>query len=146
MNFSLNWTGPRFVFAVGPSPSGNIPDSSPPGVQLLRSICFFFLLDMLGTDVHPRTSPARGTPYATPNHKTICRIFSDGSGAICARQHQREIPPIPRHSGRHFDTSLNPRNGQDHQLSVCSRSKRVHRGNARGTLDWTVSPILGTEK
>ena len=57
-------------------------------------------------------------------------IFSKGVDAICAQQLLQEIPPVPRHSRRRFDSSSTTRSG-DHRTPIGSRSRWGHRGDVQ---------------
>ena len=136
---SLNWTGPYKILAVGPCTSANTPGGSPLCAKLFGS-----------TLRHARRgcSPARfGTTLQalcqTPRPWRHAEVFASGVDAIRAQQFLQEVPPVPRHSRRRFDSSSTTRSGVDHRTPIGSRSRWDHRGYVQDALDGCFWTALG---
>ena len=124
---ALNWTGPYKVLAVGPCSAADTPDGSPLGSY------FFFLdlpSDLPGSDARRRVAIERCKPCANPHDS-------------CAQQFFQEVPAVPCHSRRRFDSPPTAGGGADHWSSFGTGARCRHRGAFQDALGGTLRTSLG---
>ena len=112
---ALNWTGPYKILPVIPAP--------PPRPRTVRAR---EQPPLFGSPFRPARfgrSSACGhrvlqTLRQPPRQREHAQIPTGGADAVRAQQFFQEVPAVPRHSRRRFDSSPTAGGGADHRSSV----------------------------
>ena len=139
---ALNWTGPYKVLAVGPCSATETPDGSPLESNLLYLDLPY---DLLGSDARRRVAIERCKPCANPHDSGPghAQIPTGGADAVRAQQFFQEVPTVPRHSRRHFDSPPTAGSGADHWPSVGTGARWRYCGAIQDALGGTLRTVLG---
>ena len=123
---ALNWTGPFKMLAVGPCSVAMTEDGSPLGSNLLY---LDLPSDPSGSDARRRVAIKRfKTLRQPPRQRERAQLPTGGADTVRAQPFSPEVPAVPRHSRRRFDSPSTAEGGEDHRLSVRTGARWRHRG------------------
>ena len=136
---ALNWTDPYKVLPVDPYSAAETPDGSPPGSNLL---CLDLPSDLPGSGAGRRVAIDRFKPCANPRQRGYAEIPTRGADAVRAQQSFQEVPAVPRHSRRRFNSPTTAGGGTDHWSSVGTGARWCHRGAIQDALGGTLRAFV----
>ena len=129
--------GPYKILAVGPCCVAETADGSPLGSNPLYLDPPSDLLGLKARRLQTLRQPSRQRGHA--------QIPTGEADAVNAQQFFQEVPAVPRHSRRRFDTPTTAGGGEGHWSSVGAGSRWRHRGAIQDTLVRTFRAFLGAE-
>ena len=138
---ALNWAGPYKILAVGPCSDAETPDGSPLGSNLLY-------LDLPSelpcSDHRRRVAIERCKPCANPHESgDMPKYPPAGLTQYVLNNFFQEVPIVPRHSRRRFDSPPTAGGGADHRPSVGTGARWRHRAAVQDAMSGTLRNSLG---